>query len=103
MPPPANVLADALVKLMVPVPVMVRFVDVLADQGEVPAIVQVPEPTAIVRAVATDVATVEDALLKVTLKLFASNVPAIKVVVDDEQVKASCNVTNPPGLLKEKP
>ena len=48
MPPPAKVLADADVRLIVPVPVTVRLVDGSASHIVVPlpAIVQVPEPTA---------------------------------------------------------
>lgn len=49
MSPPAKVLADALVRLMVPVPVTVRFVEVEAFQT-VPELEnnQVPEPIAAV-------------------------------------------------------
>jgi len=45
MPPPAKVLADADVRLIVPVPVTVRFVDAAKFQGvPLPFKVQVPEP-----------------------------------------------------------
>lgn len=47
MPPPEKVLAEPEVRLIVPVPVMVRF-DPLAVKPPTPASVQVPEPTAIV-------------------------------------------------------
>ena len=50
MPPPANVLALALVRLIVPVPVTVNPVDVKLAAGEpVDAIEKVPEPIANVR------------------------------------------------------
>ena len=103
MPPPAKVLEEPDVRLIVPVPVTVRFVDVLADHEVVPAIVQVPEPTAIVLVVETLVATVELDEVNETLYVAASNVPEINVVVAEEQVNASCNVTDPPGVSKLNP
>ncbi len=103
MPPPANVLADALVRLIVPVPVTVRLVEVLADHADVPAIVQVPEPIAIVLVVETLVATPELAEVNDTLYPAASNVPAINAVFAEEQINASCNVTDPLGVLTLNP
>ena len=61
---------------MVPVPVTVRLVEVAVDHAvPEPAIVQVPEPTAMLL---TDVVlefTTEPDALNVTLKLAASKVP----------------------------
>ena len=78
MLPPAKVLADAFVRLIVPVPVTVRFVDVAVFQAvPLPASVHVPEPEAIVRMFVFE----EDTWLftpdKVTLNPFASNVPRV--------------------------
>ena len=71
---------------MMPVPVTVRFdaVDVF-QLAPLPAIVQAPEPTAIVRILEFADVILLDAPLSVTLKPFASNVPAFKVnaVADD--------------------
>lgn len=55
MLPPAKVLVNADVRLIVPVPVTVRFVEVAQFQAEEPlaAIVQVPEPIAKVLALDT--------------------------------------------------
>ena len=89
MLPPAKVLADADVRLIVPVPVTVRFVDVAADQGEVPAIVQVPEPIATVLVVVALVATEAPEEFKVTLNPFASKVPCETANTDDEHKNAS--------------
>ena len=103
MPPPAKVLADADVRLIVPVPVTVRFVEVAAAHAvELAAgIVQVPEPTATVLArVLADKSTVALAPEKVTLYVAASNVPAfIRNAADTLTlvVNASCNVTEPEG------
>ena len=66
-PPPANVLELALVRLIVPVPVTVRFVAVAALQPPVPAIVKVPEPIAIVLTEAPEVETPEAAPERVRL------------------------------------
>ena len=49
MPPPLKILVDAEVRLIVPVPVTVRFVAVAVFQPPVPAMVHVPEPMATVR------------------------------------------------------
>ena len=71
---------------MVPVTVTVRFVTVPVFQAVLlPATVQVPEPMAIVRVLEFADAIPLDAPLSVTLKPFASNVPAFKVnaVADD--------------------
>ena len=89
MPPPANVLAEPEVRLIVPVPVTVRLVDVEALHGEVPAIVQVPEPTATVLAVVVLVATEEPEEFNVTLNPFASKVPCVTANMDDEHKNAS--------------
>ena len=75
MPPPENDLVLALVRLTVPVPVTVRLVDVTALQPVVPAIVQVPEPTATVLVPVPDALTADDAPDNVTLYVEASNVP----------------------------
>ena len=102
MPPPANVLADADVRLIVPVPVTVRLVAVLACQAvPLPAIVQVPEPIAIVLVFVLLEDTAEDEPLRVTLYPFASNVPAVMLsaLVVRLIVYASCSVTEPPGLF----
>ena len=101
MPPPAKVLADADVRLIVPVPVMV--VDVFAVHPFVPATVHVPEPIATVFAVVVAVVlipTVEPDM--VTLYVPASNVPEsiLKALpFAFELAKASCKVTEPPGVL----
>ncbi len=77
MPPPLKVLADALVRLIVPVPVTVRFDEVLMLKAEPPAsdVVHVPEPNAIVRA--NELAALMPPSI-VTLYPFASKVPCIK-------------------------
>ena len=80
MPPPAKVLADALVRLIVPVPVIVRFVELGAFQTvPEPAIVQVPEPTAIVRVPVPVLDKPLAAPLNETLYTAASNVPCVIV------------------------
>ena len=101
MPPPSKVLADALVRLMVPVPVTVRLVEVAAFHPPVPDIANVPEPTAIVLVPVPDVATELDAPDNVTLYPLASKVPVDTVIAPAaflSQTKAFCNVTDPPGL-----
>ena len=102
MPPPAKVLALALVRLMVPVPVTVRLVDVEALHAPVvPAIDQVPEPMAIVLVSVPDAATEAAAPDKVTLNVAASNVPFVRVntpAKDWLAANASCSVTDPPGV-----
>ena len=103
MPPPAKVLADAFVRLIVPVPVTVRLVKVPADHavGLAEGIIQVPEPTATVLAsVLDDKSTVALTPEKVTLYVAALNVPAfIRNAADTftSVVNASCNVTEPDG------
>jgi hypothetical protein len=80
MPPPAKVLADAEVRLMVPVPVTVRLVEVLVAQADVvPEIVHVPEPTAIVLVFELEEFTPAAAPDRVTLYVAASNVPRVIV------------------------
>jgi len=78
--PPIKVLADALVKRMVPVPVTVRLVDVEQSQPVVPSvIVHVPEP---IFKVLTAVPEEENAvvfLIVVKLYVAALNVPDVKV------------------------
>ncbi len=106
MPPPANVLADALVRLIVPVPVTVRLVDVAVFHPPVPAIVQVPEPMASVLVVEPEEATLDALPDSVTLYPFASKVPVVTLMVPAvvlEQLNASCNVNEPPGLFKSMP
>ena len=70
----------ALVKLIVPVPVTVRLVDVEAFHAPVvPAIDQVPEPMAIVLMSVPDEVTPAKAPDKVTLNVAALNVPFVRV------------------------
>ena len=92
MPPPANVLADADVRLIVPVPVTVRPVAVAALQtvGD-PAKVQVPAPMAAVRVFEFELLNVP--ALNVTLYPFASKVPVVKIKAapEKEMLKASCS------------
>ena len=77
MPPPAKVLADALVRLIMPVPVTVRFDEVPKLKAEPPAsdVVHVPEPNAIVRA--NEPAALMPPFI-VTLYPFALKVPCCK-------------------------
>ena len=80
MPPPAKVLADADVRLIVPVPVTVRFVDTPADHAvAAPEIVQVPEPIASVLTFVLLVLTKgpEPVPVNVTLYVAASKVPEV--------------------------
>ena len=80
MPPPAKVLADALVRLNVPVPVTVRSKDEIPTlKAEVPArdVVHVPEPNAIVR---TDKLAALMPPFIVTLYPFALKVPCCKKI-----------------------
>lgn len=71
--PPAKVLADPEVMLMVPDPVTVRFVEVEQSHAEAPAplTVHVPEPNARVRVLELEEAKVP----VVTLYVTAANVP----------------------------
>lgn len=101
MPPPAKVLADADVRLIVPAPVTVRFVDGAALKPPVPEIVQVPEPKASVLVELELLAMPPEAPDTVTLYVDASKVPETWLMADDElklTVKASCRVNDPPGL-----
>ncbi len=66
MPPPAKVLAEAEVRLMVPVPVTVRLVEGLTLKTE-PATVNTPDPSAMVLCVVYPESKEELVLLKVTL------------------------------------
>ena len=77
MPPPAKVLADALVRLIVPVPVTVRSKDEIPTVKAEPArdVVHVPEPNAIVR---TDKLAALMPPFIVTLYPFALKVPYSK-------------------------
>ena len=100
MLPPANVLVDELVRLIVPVPVTVRLVDVAAVQ--VPTNVQVPEPIPIVLVLLLLADTAPEAPDKVTLYVTALKVPAVIVSAEAEAtfvIKASCKVTDPLGVL----
>ena len=54
MPPPAKVLAEPEVRLIVPVPVTDTFVPLMDQELDVPAIDQVPDPTATVLVNAPD-------------------------------------------------
>lgn len=105
MSPPAKVLADADVRLIVPVPVTVRLVDVLVfhpiEPVAEPAIDQVPEPTAIVLTADVVLTKDEPLPLKVRLYPFASTVPELSVTAPPLLLfvlKASCNVTEPLGV-----
>ena len=97
-PLPEKFFADALVRLIVPVPVIVVDVASGPPQGVVDPSDHVPEPISITFVVAA-LETIPPAL-KVTLYTFALNVPeaTVKPVVD-ELVNASCNVTEPLGVL----
>ena len=98
MPPPAKVLADAEVRLMVPVPVTVRLVDVAVFHAVLePASVHVPDPTAMVLVFELDDET-EPADI-VTLYVPASNIPSVIVKEVAADVNASCKVNDPPGEL----
>ena len=100
-PPPANVLVDALVSLMVPVPVTVHPVDGFVLHVE-PAIVHTPEPTATVLVDDPPPAKTLELPDKVTFFPLASKVPAVNVsaVTPDKLVlNASTSVTDPPGVL----
>jgi hypothetical protein len=105
MSPPAKVLAEDEVRLMVPVPVTVRLVEVAAFHAVLePASVHVPDPTAIVLVFELDELTAEDDPERVTLKVAASNVPfVIRNALDKLVPKASCNVTDPFGVSIAKP
>ena len=87
---------------MVPVPVTVRLVDVEVFHALLePAIIQVPDPTAIVRVLLLLEDTAALAPVKDTLYIPASNVPLVKVMASEELLfdeKASCRVTDPPGV-----
>ena len=87
---------------MVPVPVTVRLVDVEAFHAPVvPAIDQVPEPTAIVLVPVPDAFTPPKAPDNVTLNVTALNVPCVRVntpAKDWLATKLSCSVTDPLGV-----
>ena len=76
-------------------------------QGDVPLIVHIPDPIAIVRvAVPESTRTPPAAPLSVTAKLLASNVPRTTdtaSVADLEQVNASCNTTTVDGAFTITP
>ena len=89
-------------RLIVPVPVTVRLVVVTVVHAvPPPAIVHVPEPTAIVRVFELLDDTADDEPLSVTLYPLALKVPAVMNRLDDVRliVYASCSVTDPPGVL----
>ena len=100
MLPPLNVLALALVRLIVPVPVTVSPVEImLTTDAPDAAILQVPEPKAKVLVFAPEERTALDIPHEeVKLYVEASNVPAIceKPLFS---ASASNNVTAPPGVL----
>ena len=82
MPPPAKVLAVPEVREMVPVPVTVRLVEVVAFHAVLcPLIVHVPEPIAIVLIFefVVDTPANPDAALNVTEYEFALKVPEVIV------------------------
>ena len=84
--------------LMVPLPVTVRLVDVVAVQGAVPDKVHTPVPTAIVRTTLLLDDMFVAALEIVTFLLLASNVP--DVIVNELAIEmASVSVTDPLGVL----
>ena len=104
MLPPANNLADADVRLIVPVPVTVRPVALAAVKPVVPASDQVPEPIASTLVPELPGTKLIPAALPLNVKLypFASKVPLTSVRPNVPEVlvtKASCNVTDPPGVL----
>ena len=94
MPPPAKVLADAEVRLMVPVPVTVKFVEEIF-QPPFPAIVHVPEPTFMVLVFELELLNDDVEPVIDTLYVPALKVPWVTVAVAEE--RASCNVTEPDG------
>ena len=99
MPPPVNCLEDAEVKLIVPVPVTVVFAGTPTFQTVLlPANVQVPEPTAIVLDVAEFPKNAAEAPVIEKLDVAALKVPekTVKLLLVE---KASCNVTEPPGVV----
>ena len=102
MPPPAKVLADADMRLIVPVPVTVRLVEVVALKVvPEPAKDHVPLPKPTVLCAVADIANVDDAPLRVTLYTFALNVPIPTVNAPEPEAlitSASCSVTTPDGL-----
>ena len=103
MPPPTNWFAEALVILIVPVPVTVKFVDVLLFQLFEPAIVQMllPDPKASVLTLELLVKTPLIELERVTLFPFELKVPETRFMADDVAplvAKASTRVTDPPGV-----
>lgn len=91
-------------RLIVPVPVTVRFVAAFMFQPVVPPTTKVPEPTATVLAT---VLVADDAPpANVTLYPFASKVPAAITNADAVvrlAVRASCNATDPLGVSVLKP
>ncbi len=101
MPPPANVLADADVRLIVPVPVTVRLVDVpqLHEIAlDTPASVHVPEPISTVRVFEFEEVNRDEALESVKLYPAAENVPLFKLKGVEPlalEVKASPKDTDP--------
>lgn len=104
MPPPANVFAEPLYKLMMPVPVTVKLVELAQFQTVPDPLIEiVPEPIAIVRGLLllelkTAEAEVKAKLLPLTLK-----VPAVCVNTALLHAKSSCSVTDPPGVLMMNP
>ena len=99
--PPAKILADPEVRVTVPVPVTVRLVEVAALHAVPdPAIVQVPEPTAMVLVFELLLDRTDDAPVKDMLKLLALKVPLVIRSVLPLVEKASCSVTDPPGVTK---
>ena len=103
MPPPVKVLADADVRLIVPVPVTVSPVEVAAFQPPELEIVQVPEPMFIdlIFVLAEEIAPCVDAPDNVKLYPFASSVPVVIVIAAaapaELTVHASCKTTEPLG------
>ena len=84
-------------------PVTVRLVDVVVLQAvPEPERVHVPEPIAIVLVLELLLISVLEPPDKETLYEAASKVPLVTVktpVTDWFKVKASCSVTDPPGVL----
>ena len=106
MPPPLNVLALALVKLIVPVPVMARFVAFICVQAkDDAAIVTVAPPNA--NTLLLDVVPTARFPVPVSAVLYPAKsiVPEIRlnaVVVLEFVAKESCSVTEPLGVLIAK-
>ena len=107
MLPPAKVLADADVRLMVPVPVTVRFVDVAQFQivAVLGARVHVPFIEIDLVFVFDESKLLEPLFVDESVQLNPPSLkdPEVRTKAPDAEVllfvNASCNVTDPPGVL----